>query len=98
VPEDARLFASLRGRALLPEAPAVPTLLVAQEGDAVVAPALIEVTARGIEADFERLPGGHWPMLGERIDAWMTSLHRWIIRRVGASILLLRGDEDLREE
>jgi hypothetical protein len=64
----------------------------------VVAPALIEVTARGIEADFERLPGGHWPMAAERIDAWMTSLHRWIIRRAGASILLLRGDEDLREE
>ncbi len=80
-----------------PAAPAVPAVLVAQQGDLVVPQLLVEICARGIEADFLPLAGGHWPMLEERIDAWTTRVHRWIIQRAGHGLLLLRGDEDLRE-
>jgi pimeloyl-ACP methyl ester carboxylesterase len=98
VVESAARVASRRGEALAPGAPAVATRLVAQRDDAVVSPALVEITARGVEADFRALPGGHWGLLEEGLDPWMTELHRWIIRRDGGSILLLRGDEDLRGE
>jgi hypothetical protein len=37
-------------------------------------------------------------MAEERLDAWSSALHRWIIRRAGKDLLLLRGDEDLRED
>jgi pimeloyl-ACP methyl ester carboxylesterase len=95
VDEPARRVLSLRGQALVPRQPAVPTLLVGHEADPIVPAVLVEVTARGLETDFMRLPGGHWPMLAERIDPWVTALHRWIIKRAGDSLLLLRGDEDL---
>jgi pimeloyl-ACP methyl ester carboxylesterase len=98
VPESASLVASLRGPALTPGAPKVATLFVAQRDDAVVSPALVEITARGVEADFRALPGGHWGLIEEGLDPWMTEIHRWMIRRSGASILLLRGDEDLLDE
>jgi pimeloyl-ACP methyl ester carboxylesterase len=98
VPESASRITSLRGSALTPGAPKVATLFVSQRDDAVVSPALVEITARGVEADFRALPGGHWGLIEEGLDPWMTELHRWIIRRAGASILLLRGDEDLRDE
>ncbi|MEY4949993.1 MAG: Serine aminopeptidase [Pseudomonadota bacterium] len=96
-PEPARLLASLRGAMLAPGEPVVPTLVVAQQADALVAPFAAEVLARGIGADFLLLEGGHWPMAGERSDAWASRIHRWIIQRVGG-LLLLSGDEDLREE
>jgi pimeloyl-ACP methyl ester carboxylesterase len=96
-PEPAARLASLE-RGSTPGRAAVPTLLVAQRDDAAVPAALVEVTARGIEADYRSLPGGHWALLEEGLDAWMSELHRWIIRRIGGSILLLRGDEDLRDE
>ena len=51
-----------------------------------------------VGADFERLPGGHWPMLEAHIDPWMTALHRWMVTAIGPDLLLLRGDEDLTEE
>jgi pimeloyl-ACP methyl ester carboxylesterase len=96
--EDGRLVGSLHGAALRPGAPRVPAVLVAQEIDPVVSRSLVEITARGIEADVLVLPGGHWPMADEGVDAWTTQIHRWIVRRIGREILLLRGDEDLRED
>lgn len=97
-PELASRITSLRGAALLPGAAPVPVLLAAQRDDAAVSRASIEITARGVAADFRALPGGHWALLEEGIDPWISELHRWIIRRVGGSLLLLRGDEDLRDE
>jgi hypothetical protein len=75
----------------------VPTLLVAQHADPVAPHLLVEICARGIEADFLRLQGGHWPMLEPRADDWITQVHRWIIKAVGHGLLILRGDEDLVE-
>jgi hypothetical protein len=37
-------------------------------------------------------------MLEDRLDAWVSALHRWIVKRVGQSLLLLQGDEDLRDD
>jgi pimeloyl-ACP methyl ester carboxylesterase len=81
-----------------PAAPAVPALLVAQQADAVASQLLLEICARGIEADFLRCKGGHWPMLEGAVDEWVTQLHRWIIKRIGHGLLILRGDEDLVDE
>lgn len=79
-----------------PSRPSVPALLVAAADDPVSSPVLVEICARGIEADFLRVPrGGHWPMLDPRADEWITQVHRWIIRSAGQDLLVLRGDEDL---
>ena len=82
-------------RLTMPARPVVPALLVAHESDPVASPLLAEICARGIEADFLRLAGGHWPMLEPRADDWITRIHRWIIRSAGDGLLALRGDEDL---
>lgn len=96
--EPAARAGSLRGAAIAPAASAAPALLVSQAADAVVPQALVEITASGIEADSMILPGSHWPMLEPNPDAWMSPVHRWLIRKLGPSLLLLRGDEDLVEE
>ncbi len=96
--EPAGRPASLRGRAVTPGAAPVPSLLVAQTSDAVVPRPLVEVTANGIEADTLCLPGSHWPMLESQPDAWISPVHRWLIRRLGPALLLLQGDEDLQED
>lgn len=84
-------------RLATPARPAVPALLVAGRDDPVVAPVAVEISARGIEADFLRVAGGHWPMLEPRADDWITQVHRWLIKRVAHDLLVLRGDEDLVE-
>lgn len=80
-----------------PARPAVPALLVGPQADPVSSPFLVEICARGIEADFLPVQGGHWPMLEPRADDWITQVHRWIIKTVGHGLLILRGDEDLVE-
>jgi pimeloyl-ACP methyl ester carboxylesterase len=98
VPESGRLLGSLRGAAVTPLAPRCAALIVSQGSDPIVSTPLLAITAGGIEADHLVLPGGHWPMLENRVDAWTSHLHRWLIRRAGEGLLILRGDEDLREE
>ena len=80
------------------QAPAVPALVLAQEDDPLARPVAVEVLARGLGAEFATLPGGHFAPAGNRIDAWATRVHRWIVQRAGGDLLLLRGDEDLRED
>lgn len=98
VVEPAARVGSLRGAALVPGASSAPSLLVAQADDPIVSKPLVEVTANGIEADAMTLPGSHWPMLEPNPDAWMSPVHRWLVRNLGPELLLLRGDEDLVEE
>ena len=95
VHERARLVASVRGPLATPGRPRVPAVLVGYEGDALVSRHLVEITARGIEADFAGLPGGHYAMLEEPWDAWMSPVQRWLVRNAGEDLLELRGDEDL---
>lgn len=96
--EAAATIASVRGGWLAPRAPAVPALVVGQEDDPAAPAFAVEVLANGIGADFVGLAGGHWPMARTRIDAWTGRLHRWLVHRLGERLLLLRGDEDLRED
>lgn len=97
-PEAGDIVAGLRGEWLAPAAPAVPTLVVGQEQDRIIAPIALRIIASGIGADFTELPGTHWPMGEQRIDAWTSLLHRWLIRSLGSGVLLLSGDEDLRDD
>lgn len=97
-PEAGATLADVRGEWLAPAAPAVPALVVGQEHDGIVPPMALRIVANGIGADFLELPGTHWPMGEQRIDAWTTRLHRWLIRRLGSDVLLLSGDEDLRDD
>ncbi|MFM8409239.1 MAG: alpha/beta hydrolase, partial [Alphaproteobacteria bacterium] len=98
VPESASFVRWIDRAATSLGAPAVPALLLAQEDDPWARPVAVEVLARGIGADFVVLPGGHWSFAGQRIDAWASRIHRWIVQRTGGELLLLRGDEDLRED
>ncbi len=97
-PESAALIASCRGRALQPRALRAPVLLADQASDPMASRSLMQITAAGLEADFDVLPGGRLPMLAARIDAWVSVLQRWLVRRLGPELLLLRGDEDLVED
>ncbi len=97
-PESAALIASCRGPALQPRALRAPVLLAAQANDPLASRPLLQITASGLEADFDVLPGGRLPMLAARIDTWVSLLQRWLVRRLGPELLLLRGDEDLVED
>jgi len=95
-PERADFLRAIE-RLAMPPGPSAPALLVAQQADEVAPQLHVEICARGIEADLLRLQGSHWPMLEPRVDDWVTQIHRWIIKRVGHGLLVLRGDEDLVE-
>jgi pimeloyl-ACP methyl ester carboxylesterase len=95
VPEPARLVTSVQGGATRPGRPQVPTLLVGYAQDPIAPRHLIEITAQGIGADFVVREAGHYAMLEEPWDAWMSEIQRWIIRRGGDDLLELEGDEDL---
>jgi len=93
--EGARLVGSLVGRAIRPGRPAVPTLLMASPDDPVVPEHLVAITAQGIEAEYQKRSGGHYGMLEEPYDVWSSAVQRWLVRRAGTDLLVLRGDEDL---
>jgi pimeloyl-ACP methyl ester carboxylesterase len=95
VPDPARLVTSVQGPAIRPGRVQVPTLLVGYTGDPVAKRHLVEITAQGIGADFIARDAGHYAMLEEPWDAWMSEIQRWIIRRGSDALLNLEGDEDL---
>lgn len=95
VDESARLTASAGGALGRPGRPCVPALLLGYEDDALAPRHLVEISAQGIEAEFAALPGGHYAMLEEPWDSWMSQVQRWLIRVGGDALLELRGDEDL---
>jgi pimeloyl-ACP methyl ester carboxylesterase len=93
--EGARLVGSLTGRATRPGRPAVPTLILASPDDPAVPEHLVAITAQGIEAEYQKRSGGHYGMLEEPYDLWSSAVQRWLVRRAGPDLLVLRGDEDL---
>ncbi|MFP6665124.1 MAG: alpha/beta hydrolase [Deltaproteobacteria bacterium] len=95
VPDPARLVASVSGPAIRPGRVQVPTLLVGYTRDSIAKRHLVEITAQGIGADFIAREAGHYAMLEEPWDAWMSEIQRWIIRRGGDALVQLEGDEDL---
>ena len=94
-PEAARLVSSLEGKAKRPGRPLVPTALIASPEDPVVPESLAAITAQGIEAEYLKRTGGHFGMLEEPYDLWLSLVQRWLVLRAGQDLLLLRGDEDL---
>jgi len=76
-----------------------PRLVLAAGADACVPVTAVRRLASEIGADFgvqeeatRALPFGPvW-------EAVVSDVHRWIVRRLGEPLLLLRGDEDLRDE
>ena len=93
--DTARLVDSLRGRAIQPGRPVVPTLLMASPQDPVVPESLVAITAKGIEASYLPREGGHYGMLEEPYDIWMSQVQRWLVLHAGPDLLRLSGAEDL---
>jgi pimeloyl-ACP methyl ester carboxylesterase len=84
----------LRGRLEPGRLAAVPpALVIGGTHDPVVpAPAVAEA-AQALQAEQVLLPGGHWLPLEEGWRETTTCVHRWIVRRLGAELLLLREEE-----
>jgi pimeloyl-ACP methyl ester carboxylesterase len=87
----------LRG-AELPVGSSTPTLLVGFSNDPLTSSTACAITARGIDADYGSLEGGHWALAQSRVDPMVRFVHRWLIQKAGSDLLLLRGDEDLLED
>jgi alpha-beta hydrolase superfamily lysophospholipase len=77
----------------------VPRLVVAGGHDPCGRPVELERLAAEIGADYQCHPDAdHALPFGPLWETVAAGVHRWLIRTLGESLLLLRGDEDLREE
>jgi len=64
-----------------------PTLVAAARHDRLFPPAALEAYARRLGAEFREYAGGHW-IIGEGGEETVRDLHRWIVQKCGAEILL----------
>jgi pimeloyl-ACP methyl ester carboxylesterase len=77
----------------------LPRLILAGEADPCAPPEAIEALARRAGAEcMAEAAAGHDLPYGPGWQATAAELHRWLVQRLGESLLLLRGDEDLRDE
>jgi pimeloyl-ACP methyl ester carboxylesterase len=77
----------------------LPRLLMAGSADPCLPTDAATALARRASAELCVYEGGgHDLPYGAQWQKVADDLHRWLVRRLGTSILLLRGDEDLREE
>jgi pimeloyl-ACP methyl ester carboxylesterase len=93
-PEDARAVRDVVwGRVSAVPAPGVPTLLLAGERDPLLPPAAARALAEALGAEHRVLAGeGHWPLVG---PSWATAVgfvHRWLVQRLGESLLELHAE------
>ncbi|HZP42387.1 MAG TPA: alpha/beta fold hydrolase [Candidatus Binatia bacterium] len=91
------------GRGGLPARPAVPTLVAAGDRDALLPEADAAALAAAFGAERIVLEGvGHWPLAGPRWQDVVGLVHRWIVQRLGESLLELYGeamaDRDAEED
>ncbi len=95
VPEPGRVvYDLLRGRLeALVLATLPPALVIGGTRDPVVPAHAVIATARALGAEHALLAGGHWLPLEEGWRDTTACLHRWIVRRLGAELLLLRDEE-----
>ena len=78
---------------------APPRLVLAAADDAIVGPAEIHRLADTIGAEFAiQKEATHALPFGPKWEALVSGVHRWIVRHLGEPLLLLRGDEDLRDD
>lgn len=85
-----------------PAAPAhagTPRLLVAGDADVCLPGAERDRMAEQFGAEIRSYAGaGHELPHGRHWQAVTADVHRWLVRRLGESLLVLRGDEDLIDE
>jgi len=78
---------------------AAPRLLLSGERDPCLDAAAADALAAAAGAERIEIPeGGHDLPYGPLWQAAAAEIHRWLVRRLGGDLLLLRGDEDLRED
>ncbi len=78
--------------------PSFPRLLMAGAEDRRSPPAAVAQLAARLSADFHTCAGAdHALPFGATWERAVGEVHRWAIKRLGEPLLLLRGDEDLRE-
>lgn len=98
-PESSPWLEELRQIEIAAAPDEAPRLLLAG-GDDVFLPRLAaERLAQRTGAEIKIYDGaGHDLPYGPRWQATAADLHRWLVQKLGPSLLLLRGDEDLRDD
>jgi pimeloyl-ACP methyl ester carboxylesterase len=83
----------LKGRMRVDELGTVPpTLVIGGAGDRLVPEGVISGTARELGGDSVILEGGHWLPVESTWQSTCNCLHRWLVRTLGESFLLMRED------
>jgi len=96
VPESGHLVAELFHPTVSPEPGRIrcPVLVVAGGEDAVVPAAATRELAQRLGAELKEYPHhGHWMMGGEAGEETVRDIHRWIIQRLGETVLLAQLPE-----
>lgn len=77
----------------------VPRLLVAGDHDPCLGSGAARALAAEVGAEFAEVAGaGHDLPYGPHGQRVVAEVHRWLVRRLGGDLLLLRGDEDLVDD
>lgn len=89
----------LDGLELTPPRSSLPRLLIAGDADPCCAASEATAIARAVGAEISLRAGGRHDLLyGSSWQSVASEAHRWLVRQLGESVVLLRGDEDLRDD
>ena len=89
-PEDASAVLDVARRRVPPAAPGlVPVLVLSGGQDPLLPPAEAAAFAAALGADHRTLEGGHWFLVGSSWQAAVDIVHRWLVLRLGESLLEL---------
>jgi pimeloyl-ACP methyl ester carboxylesterase len=93
-PDDAGVVRDvIWGRVRPLPAAGVPVLLVVGERDALLPPAAARALAGTLAAELGVLEGaGHWPFAGPSWQNAVAVVHRWLVQRLGESLLDLYAE------
>lgn len=98
-PEASRWLDEIGAIDLCAASDALPRIVLAGAEDPCAPRREVEALAAraGAECRVEAA-AGHDLLYGPRWQTTAAQVHRWLVQRLGESVLLLRGDEDLRDE
>ncbi len=91
VPDSGALvYSCVRGRLPFWTLPAsLPCLVVAGTEDPLTPPVVAQRLAQRLQGDYLERPGqGHWLLEGEGWEGTVDAVHRWLVKRLGESLLL----------
>lgn len=97
VPDSGALVHNLvRGRLSFPALPELPPLLVTAGAEDQLTPALAaRQLAERLHADYQEHPErGHWLLEGPGWEETAASIHRWLVKSLGESLLLPTEEEE----